>query len=67
MAYTQEQLTQLQNALATGTLRVDYDGKTITYRSLAEIKEAIRVVEAGLAKTSGTTRHTRSFGSFVRG
>jgi hypothetical protein len=47
MAYTQEQLTALENALATGERRVSFGHKTVEYRSIDELKEAIRLVERG--------------------
>lgn len=52
--YTQAQLTALQQALASGVLSVSYAGHTATYRSVADLKEAIRIVKAGLAEDAGT-------------
>lgn len=44
MAWTQDDLTALEAAIATGALRVGYaDGKSVTYRSLEEMA-AIRSV-----------------------
>ena len=48
MAYTQSQLDALRAAYASGTTRVSYDGKSVEYRSLNELKQVIDDVEAGL-------------------
>lgn len=48
MAYTQEQLTALEAALARGEKRVTFGDKTVEYRSIEELRLAIREVERGL-------------------
>lgn len=48
MAYTQAQLDALESALVNGTLSVEFEGKRVTYRSLAEIERAMSVVKKGL-------------------
>ena len=55
MAYTEEQLTLLEAALAKGEKRVTFGDKTIEYRSVDELKEAIRAVERGLAEQAAHT------------
>ena len=54
MAYTVEQREALRRALASGERRVSYDGKTVEYRDIAELKEALAEVEAALAQAAGT-------------
>jgi predicted GTPase len=54
MAYTEAQAQALREALASGVLTVEYDGKRVTYRSVAEIKEALVQVETALARDAGT-------------
>jgi hypothetical protein len=49
MAYTESQRAALQEAIASGVLRVSYDGKTVEYRSLAELREALAEVERNLS------------------
>ena len=56
MSYTTTQLDALKKALATGERRVSFGDKTVEYRSIEELREAIRTVEAELARTSGATR-----------
>jgi hypothetical protein len=48
MPFTQKQLTALQTALATGERRVTFADKTVEYRSVDELKVAIREVQNGL-------------------
>jgi hypothetical protein len=36
--YTQTQLDALDTALAEGVLTIEYDGRRVTYRSLAEMQ-----------------------------
>ena len=65
MAYTQTQKDALEKALASGVTRVTYDGKTVEYRSLAEIKEALKEVSNALTVSSGktVTRQVRVYAS----
>ena len=51
--YTDQQLQTLKDALASGTLRVRFADREITYRSVDELKAAISAVEIELAKNSG--------------
>jgi roadblock/LC7 domain-containing protein len=53
MSYTEEQRDALRRALASGERRVSYDGKTVEYRSVAELKEALAEVEAALTQAEG--------------
>jgi hypothetical protein len=55
MAYTEDQLTALEAALAKGEKRVTFGDKTVEYRSVEELKEAIRAVERGLAQQATNT------------
>ena len=61
MAYTADQLAALQNALARGEQRVTFADKTVEYRTVKELKDAIEEVRRGLAAQSGvpTTRQIR--------
>jgi hypothetical protein len=67
MAYTQTQLEALQAALASGSLRVQYEDRAITYRSIEELKQALQIVQGGLEVQAGVSRHTRSFAKFSKG
>ncbi len=39
MAWTEEQLSRLREAMASGELSVQYEDKRVTYRSLAEMAQ----------------------------
>lgn len=53
MTYTTAQRDALKQAIASGVLRLSYDGKTVEYRSMNELKAALNEVEAVLARDSG--------------
>ena len=55
MAYTEEQLTALETALAKGEKRVTFGDKTVEYRSVEELRQAIRDVERGLYEQAAGT------------
>ena len=59
MAYTQSQLEALEAALASGTLRVSYEGRSVEYRSIEELKKAIAEVQASLAAADSTVPRSR--------
>lgn len=48
MAYTEEQLGALEAALAKGEKRVTFGDKTVDYRSVEELRQAILAVERDL-------------------
>lgn len=54
MPYTTTQRDALKQAIASGVLRISYDGKTVEYRSMAELKQALTEVEKALAQEAGT-------------
>jgi len=51
--YTEEHAQALREALATGEHRVSYDGKSIEYRSVSDLKAALAEVESALARQLG--------------
>ena len=55
MAYTLEQLEALEGAVARGERRVTFADKTVEYRTVEELKEAMRLVRSGLAEQSAAT------------
>ena len=55
MAYTEAQLQALQDALAKGERRVTFQDKTVEYRSIDELKAAIREVRSGLFEQASDT------------
>ena len=57
--YTEAHRDALREAIASGVLRVSYDGRTVEYRSLADLRAALREVEAALDPTRRTVRQIR--------
>ncbi len=56
MALTQTDLDALKTALATGYLNVRFsDGRSVTYRSVRELREAMAIVQADIDETAGTS------------
>ncbi|TSD89078.1 hypothetical protein FFK22_008845 [Mycobacterium sp. KBS0706] len=53
MAYTTAERDALQKAIVNGTLRVTHNGRSVEYRSMADLKEALRLVEEALATEAG--------------
>lgn len=55
-SYTEEHAQALREALATGEHRVSYDGKSIEYRSVSDLKAALAEVESALARQLGISK-----------
>lgn len=49
MALTQTDLDNLDAAIATGELKVEFDGRSVLYRSIGELKDARAHVAAVIA------------------
>ncbi len=58
MTYTTAQRDALRAAIASGVLRLSYDGRSVEYRSMADLKAALNEVESALARDNGQ-RQTR--------
>lgn len=54
MAYTTTQLNALEAALARGEQSVSYEGRTVVYRSVTELQNAILEVRRALANAATT-------------
>lgn len=48
MPFSQEQYEALKEAIASGATTITYGDKTVGYRSLAEMKELVRMIEGEL-------------------
>jgi roadblock/LC7 domain-containing protein len=59
MAYSQTQLEALEAALASGTLRVSFEGRSLEYRSVDELKKAIAEIKAALAAADPVVPRSR--------
>lgn len=62
MAFTTAQLTALEEAIASGSLEVTYEGKTIKYASIDDLTKRYNFVQAKLIEqgdlTSAASRTT---------
>ena len=66
MAFTVAQLIAIEEAMASDALKVTYEGKTVEYRSMADLRiayETIRasLIEQGLLADSRTNVSVTSF------
>lgn len=63
----EDDLATLKAAARSGVQRVRYaDGREVTYRTMAELRQAISEVEAEVAVASGQPRPVAGFASFRR-
>lgn len=60
MAFTKDDLDQLDEAIASGELSVKIDGRDITYRSIGDLQRARRMVVRALLSQSGRSKHALS-------
>ena len=56
MAYTTTDREALERALAKGERRVTFGDKTVEYRSVDELRAALREVDAALMREAGRSR-----------
>ena len=54
--YTQAHLDALQDAIASGVMKVVYDGRMTEYRSLADMRSIVREIQLALNPTTKLTR-----------
>lgn len=66
MAYTHEQYQALKAAIAGGELQVRYADRAVTYRSVAEMLQILRLMESELGLNADTTGGRR-LTSFTKG
>lgn len=64
MAFTSDDLTAVERAIATGTMKVQYADRAVTYASQQELLALRQLIKAELAGTSATARTARA--SFSR-
>ena len=64
---TQEQITQLEAAIASGVKEYSYQGKRVVYHSMAEMEGALARLRDELARASGRARPRFGLAVFSRG
>lgn len=68
MATTVDQkIEALEEALSSGTLRVEYDGRSVTYRSQQELVAALEYFKSQRDAAAGTRSVLVSVGAYYRG
>lgn len=60
MAFTQSQLDAVEQAIASGELRVMFDGREIIYRSIDDLMKARNTIKAALQATGATAAVART-------
>lgn len=56
MAFTQQDLDAINAAIASGELTVSHNGRTVTYRSMADLLKARDLIVNELAAQAGSRR-----------
>jgi len=56
--YTLEDLASIKQAIATGELTIEKDGRRVTYRSMQELKAARQEIEAELQQQGQLNRRS---------
>lgn len=53
--WTSDDLAAIEKAIASGALKVEYNDRTVTYRSIKELKESRELIRRclGITKKSG--------------
>lgn len=58
MAYTQADLDSLRAAVINEHLEVEYNGRRVRFRSIAELRSAIEIVKGELAAATAASSRT---------
>lgn len=66
MAFTSADLDRIDRAISNGELSCTLDGKSVTYRSIAELLKARSLIKDAVNVSSGATTSRVSFYSRVR-
>lgn len=65
MAFTTADADTLRAAIATGALKVRYaDGREVTYRSLSEMRDIMRMIQADVQSDAAGIRCRTSVAAF---
>lgn len=62
MPFSQSDIDELKAGIATGARRVRYaDGREVEYRSLADMRDTLRLMQADVVQGQGSSGGPRSF------
>lgn len=67
MPFTQQQLTVLTEAIASGATTVKYGDKEVTYRSLTEMRSLLQQMQAEVTPEITNTNSSRRYAEFSKG
>lgn len=59
MAWVAADLTAIEDAIASGALRVAYQDKIVTYRNIGELQRARNIVKQDIDNAGSTTTKAR--------
>ncbi len=59
MAFSLEQLTAIENAIASGELKVAFNGREVVYRSIDDLKKARDTIKASLRESGSLPKRPR--------
>lgn len=66
MSTTAEKIAALEDALGKGVLEVRYDGQSVRYQSVADIKSALAYFREKQAREAGRPSVVASIGAYHR-
>lgn len=61
MAYTEQDLAALKANIVRGVTSLEVNGEKVTFRSIAEMREIVAMIEADLAPRRDTGFHLPTF------
>jgi hypothetical protein len=67
MAFTSTDVQRLEQAIASGTLRVKYADREVTYQSLEAMRSLLRQMRQEVDDAAGTPRRKRVIRLYQRG
>ena len=67
MAFTSTDVQRLEQAIASGTLRVKYADREVTYHSLEAMRALLRQMRTEVSDAAGTPRRKRVIRLYQRG
>ena len=64
MAFTQTDLDNVNTAISLGELKVEFNGRMVTYRSIADLIKARTVIQSDLATAANAAASSTRRGSY---
>lgn len=66
MSFTVDQLTAIEAAIASGELKVSFNGREVVYRSMDDLIKARNTVKAALQEAGSLPQKTRRYSFITR-